>query len=57
MTLSRKELFKRIIIITIAMSLCIPIVIMAYESILLGKESVVFLADYPTYVGTVIIIY
>jgi len=39
------------------MSLCIPIVIMGYESILLGKESVVFLADYPTYVGTVIIIY
>ncbi|WP_339842243.1 histidine kinase [uncultured Maribacter sp.] len=38
-------------------SILIPLGIMAYEFIVLGNESVVFLEDYPVAVGVIIIIY
>jgi two-component system, LytTR family, sensor histidine kinase AlgZ len=46
-------LAKIIVLITIA----IPLGITAYELTILGKESVVFLADYPTVVGVIVVIY
>ncbi len=44
---------KTIVLITIL----IPIGITAYEFFVKGKDSVVFLADYPTVVGITVIIY
>ncbi|MFT5886580.1 MAG: two-component system sensor histidine kinase AlgZ [Arcticibacterium sp.] len=41
----------------VLISISIPLGIMAYESIILGQDSVVFLADYPDAVGIVIVIY
>lgn len=38
-------------------SLCVPLGILVYESIVLGNETVVFLADYPSALGIAIIIY
>lgn len=44
---------KIIILITVA----IPLVITAFEIVILGKDSIVFLGDYPTALGIVIVIY
>lgn len=44
---------KIIVLVTIA----IPLGISAYEFIVLGNESVVFLADYPTAVGIIVMTY
>jgi LytS/YehU family sensor histidine kinase len=46
-------ILKAVVLITIA----IPIGITAYELIVLGKESVVFLGDYPITVAVAVIIY
>ena len=43
--------------VIVLISLFIPLVISTYEFIALGKESVVFLADYPSAVGVIIIVY
>lgn len=39
------------------MTIAIPLVITAYEFIILGKESVVFLGDYPSAVGILVMTY
>ena len=46
-------LIKIIVLITIA----IPLGIAIYEFLILGKNSVVFLADYPAAVGIIVIVY
>lgn len=46
-------LAKTIVLITIA----IPLGITAYEFVVLGKDSVVFLGDYPSGVGITVVIY
>lgn len=46
-------LIKSIIVISIA----IPVGILVYESIFLGKQTVVFLEDYPTIVSIFILVY
>ncbi|MDW7694886.1 histidine kinase [Flammeovirgaceae bacterium SG7u.111] len=38
-------------------SIAIPLGLTAYEAIILGNESVVFLADYPSAVGIIVVIY
>ncbi|CAN0576317.1 unnamed protein product, partial [Ectocarpus sp. 12 AP-2014] len=43
--------------IGVLVSISIPLTVMTYEFIIVGKESVVFLEDYPAAVGIVIIIY
>ena len=46
-------IIKTIVLITIV----IPVGITAYEFLVKGKDSVVFLADYPTVVGITVVIY
>ncbi|WP_273568816.1 sensor histidine kinase [Maribacter halichondriae] len=46
-------LAKIIVLVTIA----VPLSITAYEFIVLGKDSVVFLGDYPSAVGIVVVVY
>lgn len=47
----------RIVKITVFITIIIPIGITTYEFVVLGNDSVVFLKDYPSAVGIVIIIY
>ena len=44
---------KMIVLITII----IPVGITAYQLVILGKESVLFLGDYPSFIGVSVMIY
>ena len=46
-----------IIKVVVLITILIPVVITTYEFIVLGKESVVFLGDYPEIIGIVVFIY
>lgn len=46
-------LLKTIVLITIL----VPLVISTYEFVVLGNESVVFLAEYPSAVGVIVLVY
>jgi len=43
--------------ILVIVSIVIPVGITAYEFVILGKDSVVFLGDYPSAVGIIVVIY
>lgn len=49
-----KWLFLKIILF---LSIVIPVGILIYESIILGKKSVIFLEHYPTFIGVLVLIY
>ncbi len=55
------SIFKRnnwfLIKILVFVSIVIPVGITAYEFFILGKDSVIFLEDYPSAVGVVVVIY
>lgn len=49
-----KYLFIRIVVLV---TILIPLIITTYEFIILGNDSVVFLAEYPSAIGIIVIVY
>jgi sensor histidine kinase YesM len=52
-----KKNISLIIKAIVIVSILVPLVIVTYETLILGKESVVFLQNFPTIIGVIVLIY